>query len=428
MIERYTRQSMGRLWDTEYRFSCLMRVEVAVAKAQGELNLIPKEAAAAIIKKAKFNTKEILDIEKTTKHDVIAFVTNVASNVGEFGPYVHYGLTSSDVLDTALSLQIHDASLELIETLETLEKSLTSLASEHADTVCVGRTHGIHAEPTTFGLKVAGFVAELQRNIWRFKLASDQICRVKLSGAVGTYSTMGMALEAKVAADLKLPVEDVATQVIPRDRHAELIWSLSMLAAGFERFAVEIRHLQRTEVDEVEEGFQKGQKGSSAMPHKKNPIASENISGLSRLVRGYLISAMEDIALWHERDISHSSVERIIFPDSFILVDYMAHRLTQVTELLVVKEDKMLSNLELTGGKVFSSHVLLALIKKGMKRESAYKKIQSISHSIKPGGSMKKELLKSPDIKKLISEKEMEDIFSGRKHQAEIKKIINRVL
>ncbi len=433
MIERYTLPEMGEIWSTHSRFQRLLDVEKAVAKVQGAMGLIPEPAAHAILASAGFDVKQISEIEKTTKHDVIAFVTSVCETVNsrnskEFGKYVHFGLTSSDVLDTALSLQIRDAYQILQMRLSELDTTLADLVVKHADTICVGRTHGIHAEPTTWGLKLAGYLAELKRNRVRIQRACEQVAVVKLSGAVGTYSLMSEEVEAAVAKELKLPSETVATQVIPRDRHAEVFSSLAILGGGLERLATELRHLQRTEVGEIEEAFSTGQKGSSAMPHKKNPIGSENITGLARLLRGYLLCSMEDIALWHERDISHSSVERVIFPDAFIVADYAVYRTNQILVNLKVNPAKMKTNLDLTQGQVFSSHVLLELIKKGLTREDAYHLIQKNSHELKNGQSLKEALMNDSNINELLSEKEFSDIFSGKSHLKSIQKIIERVV
>jgi adenylosuccinate lyase len=350
----------------------------------------------------------------------------VAESVGEQGKFVHFGLTSSDVLDTSFSLLLRDAHRVLKKSLGRLEDALVQKVKRYKSTPCVGRTHGIHAEPTTFGWKMAGYVAELQRNMARVDQAIRDAQIVKLSGPVGTYSTLKENVEDKVGERLKLTPEVVATQVVPRDRHAQVILSLATLCAGFERLAVEIRHLQRTEVGEVEEGFSKGQKGSSAMPHKKNPIGSENITGLSRLVRSYATAALENIVLWHERDISHSSVERVMFPDSFIVADFAADRLAEILENLVVKQDRMRDNLELTGGQVMSSQVLLALVQKGLSREQAYKIVQKAAHSLKSGQSLKDVLKKDKTFKKLMTAKDVENLFSGRLKQ--INRLISRVL
>ncbi|MDZ4676647.1 MAG: adenylosuccinate lyase [Oligoflexia bacterium] len=428
MIERYTLPEMGKIWTIQNRFERLLDVEKAVARAQAQLKIIPEKAARVINGLNKINVERILEIEKTTKHDVIAFVTSMAEKAGPEGRYIHFGLTSSDVLDTAVSLQIEESKNVLLEKLDVLEEVLKSFIKKHKDTLCVGRTHGMHAEPTTLGLKFAGFLAELKRNKKRVSAACTQASVVKLSGAVGTYSSLGIEVEQLVAKKLKLPTEDVATQVIPRDRHAEVFSSLALLGAGFERLAIEVRHLQRTEVGELEEGFQKGQKGSSAMPHKRNPIASENITGLARLLRGYLVAAIENVALWHERDISHSSVERVIFPDAFILAHYATDRMIQVVKNLSVNKKRMKENLDLTHGQVFSSHILLELIKKGMSREDAYALVQRHSHQLTQGLDLETSLLKDAESKKLLSKKELARIFSGVTHRKSIHKVIERVL
>lgn len=347
MISRYSRPEMSENWSLQHKFESMLKVEIAVAEIQADLGIIPKQAAVDIRKLARFDLKRIDEIEATTKHDVIAFVSCVAENIGESGRYVHYGLTSSDVLDTALSLQICAAGDILVRSMNRLEASLGRLIDEHEKTLCSGRTHGMHAEPTSFGFKMSGFAAELKRNQSRFERSVANCAIGKLSGAVGTYSTQAFEVEEGVCRKLGLQAETVATQVIPRDRHAEVFFALAMIGTGLERLAVELRHLQRTEVSEVVEGFSPGQKGSSAMPHKKNPISSENITGAARLLRGYLQSAMENVALWHERDISHSCVERVIFPDAFVLCDYVVDRMCGVLDGLFVDSKRMLSNMEL---------------------------------------------------------------------------------
>lgn len=425
MITRYTRPEMGDLWSAEYRFQCLLDVEIAVAEAQSELGIIPKKAAAEIKKKGSFSVARIEEIEKTTRHDVISFVSNVAENVGEMGRYIHYGMTSSDVLDTALSLQIQAAFEVLEKSYNKLDQALVKKIKQHKFTMCSGRTHGMHAEATTFGLKLAGILSEFRRSFARTERAMAQISIGKLSGAVGTYSTQSPEVEKKVCKKLGLAVETVATQVIPRDRHAEVIWSLAMLGAALERLSIELRHLQRTEVSEAIEGFKKGQKGSSAMPHKKNPISSENLTGAARLLRSYAQAAMEDIALWHERDISHSSVERVIFPDAFILCDYALDRMSEVIENLDVQEQRMKENMDLSQGQLFSSQVLLALIEeKGVAREEAYKIVQALCHGLKPGQHLNQVLLDE----KIISKKRIEDIFSGKTLKQGVEENLKRVL
>lgn len=427
MIERYTRPEMGLLWDADHKFGKMMAVEIAVAEVQAGLGIIPKSAAKTIAHKARFNVKRIAEIERETKHDVIAFVSNLAENVGPQGKFIHYGLTSSDVLDTAFSLQVREAGLVLMKSVAGLEKSLKSLANKHAETLCAGRTHGMFAEPTTFGFKMAGFLAELQRNKRRLKSALDNMMICKLSGAVGTYSSQAPKIEALVAKRLKLKIETIATQVIPRDRHAEMLNALALLGTGLERLAVELRHLQRSDVAEVTEGFTKGQKGSSAMPHKKNPISAENITGLSRLLRGYAIAGLENVVLWHERDISHSSVERVVFPDAFIVADYACHRMMILLDGLDVNKKRMLDNVESSQGQIFSSHVLLALIQKGMSREDAYALVQRLCHSLSYGEHLRDKLLVDETVGALLKPKEIEEVFSGRKHKKAIKDIIKRV-
>lgn len=428
MIERYTRPEMGVLWDMEHKFGKMLEVEIAVAEVQSTLKIIPRVAAKNIRKYGKFNVKRINEIEKQTKHDVIAFVSNVAENVGEHGKYIHYGLTSSDVLDTAFSLQVKEAGNVLLSTVDKLEKILKKLSRQHAQTLCAGRTHGMFAEPTSFGLKLAGFLAELKRNRRRIEIALEQMMICKLSGAVGTYSAQSPEVEEKVAKKLKLKPETVATQVVPRDRHAEMIFALTSLGAGLERLSIELRHLQRSEVAEVTEGFTKGQKGSSAMPHKKNPISAENITGAARLLRGYAFSSFENVALWHERDISHSSVERVVFPDAFIIADYATHRMTLLLEGLQVNTKKMIENINISQGQLFSSHILLALVSKGWSREDAYAHVQRLCHSLGRNDHLRKKIMEDQDLNKLFKAKELDDIFSGKKHRKGIKTIIQRVL
>lgn len=428
MIERYTRPEMGVIWAPEFKFSKMLEVEVAVAQAQAKLKLIPKSAALAIAKKGRFSIKRIHEIEKETKHDVIAFVSNVAESVGEHGRFVHFGCTSSDVLDTAFSLQVRDAGDVLNRTLDFLEKSLKNITRKQAETLCAGRTHGMFAEPTTFGLKMAGFLAELQRNRIRVNQALQQMEIAKLSGAVGTYASQIPQVESLVARYLSLKTETVATQVIPRDRHAEMMMALAILGTGLERLSIELRHLQRSEVNEVTEGFTRGQKGSSAMPHKKNPISAENITGAARLLRSYAFAALENVALWHERDISHSSVERVIFPDAFILADYAVHRMAILIEGLDIHKKQMQDNIDLSQGQLFSSQVLLALVDKGLDRELAYTHVQRLCHSMGKGEHLKNKILSDPELKRLLKAKEVQEIFKGSKNKRHIKEIIKRVL
>lgn len=427
MIERYTRPEMGLLWHSDHRFGKMMEVEIAVAQVQAQMGLIPKAAAKTITQKSRFNVKRINEIEKETKHDVIAFVTNLAENVGPHGKYIHYGMTSSDVLDTAFSLQIREAGAVLMKSLVGLEKSLRVLVNKYAETLCAGRTHGMFAEPTTFGFKMAGFLAETERNKKRLKAALDNMLICKLSGAVGTYSSQSSKVEVAVAKKLKLRPETIATQVIPRDRHAELLNAIALMGTGLERLAVELRHLQRSDVAEVTEGFTRGQKGSSAMPHKKNPISAENITGLARLLRGYAVAGLENVPLWHERDISHSSVERVIFPDAFIVADYALNRMSILLDGLNVDKKRMLDNIDSSQGQIFSSHVLLALIQKGMSREEAYSLVQRLCHALGYGEHLKDKLMIDEQVTRLLNSKEIEEIFTGKKHKKSIKAILRRV-
>lgn len=428
MIERYTRPEMALVWDLETKFGKMMEVEIAVADVQSRMGIIPRSAIRDIHKKARFSVKRINELEKVTKHDVIAFVSNMAENIGPAGRYVHYGMTSSDVLDTAFSLQVREAGRVLQVGIDRLKKALRQQCRRHAETLCPGRTHGMFAEPTTFGLKLSGFLAELERNEERWTRALKQMMICKLSGAVGTYSSQPPEVERKVAQLLKLTPETVATQVVPRDRHCEIIWALSMLMAGLERLAVELRHLQRSEVSEITEGFAKGQKGSSAMPHKKNPISAENITGLARLVRGYALSAHENIPLWHERDISHSSVERVIFPDAFIATDYAIHRMAALVEGLDVHVKRMLENIELSQGQLYSSHVLLALVDKGLSREQAYAHVQRLCHSLGKGDHLSRRILEDEVVGRYFTAGDVADIFSGKKHKKSIRQLVRRML
>lgn len=426
MIDRYTRPEMGRVWTQENRFQRMLDVEIAVAETQSELGLIPKEAALKIKQKGAFDVARINEIEKTTRHDVIAFVSSVAENVGTHGRYVHFGLTSSDVLDTAMSLLVRDAGRILIDGMNRLEKVLRERAAEFADVLTAGRTHGMHAEPTSFGMKLSGYWAETVRNNERLVRALEQMEVGKLSGAVGTYSTQSFEVEAGVCRRLKLRPEMLATQVVPRDRHAEVMWSLAMVGGGLERLSVEMRHLQRTEVGEVVEGFSKGQKGSSAMPHKKNPISAENVTGCARLLRAYSQAAMEDIALWHERDISHSSVERVIFPDAFILADYAIDRIVRLIEGLEIQPERMRENMALSQGQLFSSHLLLALVDQGLSREDAYTHVQRLSHRMKAGSNLRDEALRDKEVGLLLSEDEVDEIFEGTRHREAIRGAMER--
>ena len=428
MISRYSLKEMSQVWSLENRFDKMLQVERAVAQAQGELGLIPKESARAI-QKANFKLENILIKEKTTRHDVTAFVQELAASVSEkHRAYLHYGLTSSDVVDTGLSLQIRQAQRVLNPIIEQIKTHLENLIKKHKSTLCSGRTHGMHAEPLSFGFKLLGHLAEFRRAEQTFQKAIDQAVLGKLSGAVGVYAVLSPEVEERVCEALGLPAELVATQVIPRDRHARVLFALGLFGVFWERLALELRHLQRTEVGEVSEGFFKGQTGSSAMPHKKNPISSENLTGVARLLRSYLAPALENISLWHERDISHSSVERVIFPDAFTLVHYALNRLVGILENLQVNEERMKQNMDLSQGLQFSSRVLSALVLKGLSRSEAYPLVQKISHNLKPGESFEDCLKQNAQIKKHLSSQELSDIFSGKKYSADLEKRINWVL
>jgi adenylosuccinate lyase len=376
MIDRYCTKEMSRIWSDESKFARWLDVELAVCRAWAEYGVIPAASLDEIIKRAAFDVKRIAEIEAETQHDVIAFVSNVAENIGPSGRFVHLGLTSSDVIDTAASLLLSDALGVLIDAAGGLYESLARVAWKYRHTPCAGRSHGIHAEPTTFGLKFLGFVSEAGRDIERMKLARDEIRVCKLSGAVGTYANCPPHIEARVAAELGLEPDPVSTQIIQRDRHARVVGAVAVYGAGLERLALEIRHLQRTEVLEASEPFGSKQKGSSAMPHKKNPILSERVCGMARLLRAYSSSALENIALWHERDISHSSVERVIWGDSFNLAHYMTGVMKKIVDGLAVNQDMIRRNLDMTQGLLFSGRVLLELVAKGMSREEAYAVVQ----------------------------------------------------
>jgi adenylosuccinate lyase len=375
MIARYTRPEMGALWTDEARMESWRHVEVAACEAMEG----PSEEELDAIRRATFTVEAVNERERVTDHDVAAFVDVLSDSAGDAGRWIHFGLTSSDVLDTATGLQLRAAGEIVLAGARELVAALSERAREHVDTICVGRTHGVHAEPTTFGIKLAGFAMEASRNVERLERAFAQVSVGAISGAVGTYAATSPAFEERVLAGLGLRREPVSTQVVARDRHAELLQAIALAAAGLERFATEIRHLQRTEVREVEEPFRTGQKGSSAMPHKRNPITTERITGLARVLRGNASVAVENVALWHERDISHSGAERVILPDSLILIDYLQHLAIRVVRGMVVHEDRMLENLDLTYGALFSQRVLLALVSGGMTRDEAYRVTQELA-------------------------------------------------
>jgi adenylosuccinate lyase len=376
MIPRYSRPEMAAIWEPENKFRIWLEIEAHACDAQAELGVIPKEAAQAVWEKGRFEVARIDEIERETKHDVIAFLTNVTEHVGEPARFLHQGMTSSDVIDTCLAVQLAQAGDILLGDLDALLAALKKRALEHKETVCMGRSHGIHAEPTTFGLKLAGFYAEFQRNRRRLKSARHDVASCAISGAVGTFANIDPAVEQHVAEKMGLAVEPISSQVIPRDRHAMFFAVLGVIASSLERLATEIRHLQRSEVGEAEEYFAPGQKGSSAMPHKRNPVLTENLTGLARIVRSAVVPALENVALWHERDISHSSVERMIGPDATVTLDFALARTAQVVDKLVVYPERMRTNLDSQGGLYNSQRVLLALTQKGMSREDAYACVQ----------------------------------------------------
>ncbi|MBI5586850.1 MAG: adenylosuccinate lyase [Deltaproteobacteria bacterium] len=412
MIERYSRDRMARIWEPQNRFRKWLDVEIAACEAWAKLGKIPKKSLDTIKKKAAFDIKRIDEIEKTVKHDVIAFLTSVAEFVGPDSRYIHMGLTSSDILDTSLALLLREAAGLIIEDISGLLAVLKKKAYDHKDTPMMGRSHGIHAEPITFGLKMALWYDEMGRNLERMERAREVISCGKLSGAVGTFSSIDPAVERYVLKKLGLKPELVATQVVHRDRHAEFFTTLAIVASSLEKFAVEIRHLQRTEVLEAEEPFTEGQKGSSAMPHKRNPILSENLTGLARLIRGYSAAAMENVALWHERDISHSSVERVIAPDATILLDFMLSRATGLIRDLVVYPENMQANMDKLKGVVFSQKVLLKLVEKGTTREEAYAIVQRSAMKVWEGlGDFKSLLLEDNQVMNYLSEKEVNGCF-----------------
>ena len=418
MIDRYTRPEMGALWTDEARMETWRRVEVAACEAMDG----PTEAELEAIRAATFTVQAVQEREAVTDHDVAAFVDVLSASAGDAGRWIHFGLTSSDVLDTATALQLRSAGEIVLRGARELVAALAERAREHVDTVCVGRTHGVHAEPTTFGIKLAGFAMEAQRNVERLERAFAQVSVGAISGAVGTYSATSPEFELKVLAQLGLEREPVSTQVVARDRHAELLQAIALAGAGLERFATEIRHLQRTEVREVEEPFRSGQKGSSAMPHKRNPITTERITGLARVLRGYASAAVENVALWHERDISHSGAERVILPDSLILLDYMQHLATRMARGIVVHEDRMLRNLDLTCGALFSQRVLLALVEQGMTRDDAYRIVQQSAQRAWDTGTPLRDLLAAQNLGL-----DLEAVFDLRAYTRHAHEIVGRL-
>jgi adenylosuccinate lyase len=419
---------MGRIWEPENLYAKWLEVEIAACEAMAQEGLVSEEALENIKKKAAFSVGRILEIEEETKHDVIAFLTNVAEHVGPDSRYIHLGLTSSDILDTSFALLLKQAMDIIVQDLQELMDVIRTRAMEHKYTAMIGRSHGIHAEPITFGLKLAVWYSEMKRNLKRLVEARDVISYGKLSGAVGTFANTSPKIEALVCKKLGLRPEEISTQIIQRDRHAQYFSSLAILGGTLEKIAVEIRHLQRTEVLEVEEPFAKGQKGSSAMPHKKNPIGCENISGLARLVRSNSLAALENMPLWHERDISHSSVERVIAPDSTILIDYMLHRLTGILRGLVVHADRMTENLKKMKGLIFSQQLLLKLAGKGLERQTAYVMVQRNAMKVwETGQEFKDLIMEDQEIGGYLSKTEIEEIFDLDYHMKHVDDIFERV-
>lgn len=428
MIPRYSLPELAKIWEPENKFNIWLKIEILACEALAKRREIPASAVAEIKKKAKFDIARIDEIEKEVKHDVIAFLTCVAENVGEANRYMHLGLTSSDILDTTLAVQLKESARLILKELTAFRDAVKEQAIRHKDVPAIGRSHGIHGEPLTFGLKLAVWYEETCRNIERLKRARDRIAYGQISGAVGTFSSIDPAVEEYVCKKLGLKPAPVSTQIIQRDRHAEFFTTLAIIAGSIDKFATEVRHLQRTEVLEAEEFFSKGQKGSSAMPHKRNPIISEQMCGLARVVRANAMAAMENVPLWHERDISHSSVERVIGPDSTILVHYMLRRMTGLVKKILVYPKNMKKNMELTGGLYYSQSVLLALVRKGVTREDAYRLVQRNAMKTWEGkGDFVKLLKKDVEIKKYLSAKEVEKVCSMKDQLKNVDKIFNRV-
>ena len=428
MIPRYSRPAMKKIWDEENKFKIWFEIEAHAADGMANQGTIPKEAAKKIWELGKFEISRIAEIEKETKHDVIAFLTNLSEHIGPEARFLHQGMTSSDVLDTALSIQMKQSSELLIEGVEKLLSSIKKRAFEHKYSICIGRSHGIHAEPTTFGLKLAGYFAEFERSLHRLQKAKKEIAVCAVSGAVGTFANISPEVERYVAEQMGLEVEPISTQVIPRDRHAAWFSCLALVASSIERLATEIRSLQRTEIREVEEYFSSGQKGSSAMPHKRNPVLTENLTGIARIVRASVIPALENVALWHERDISHSSVERVFAPDASIALDFAIARMTNVIDNLLIYPDRMKENMGKLKGLVNSQQVLLKLTQAGISREDAYSLVQEISMKVWKGDDTFLSLLKSNKlINNKINEAELDNLFDEEYHTKNVDEIFNRV-
>jgi adenylosuccinate lyase len=428
LISRYTRPEMGGIWEDENKFRVWLEIEILACEAQAKLGVIPKEAVDVIRAKAKFDADRILQIENEVKHDVIAFLTNVGEYVGPESRFIHLGMTSSDILDTALAVQMKQSAELLVKDLEALKAVLARRAKEFKYTPMIGRTHGIHAEPTTLGLKFALWYAETERDIGRMQSALRTISVGRISGAVGTYAHLDPFVERYVCEKLGLQPAPISTQVLQRDRHAEFMNTLAVCGCSLEKFATEIRHLQKTEVLEVEEYFSKGQKGSSAMPHKRNPITCERIAGLSRVLRGNALAAMENVALWHERDITHSSVERVIIPDSCILLDYMLTQFTKIAEELLVYPEQMQANIDRTHGLIYSQDVLLALTQKGLKREDAYRLVQDEAMRVWKSGQSFRDLLEQrQEVTNHLSKVDLDELFDPKRSLTHVDYIFEQV-
>ncbi|MDE5415188.1 MAG: adenylosuccinate lyase [Bacillaceae bacterium] len=428
MIERYTRPEMGSIWTEQNRYQAWLEVEIVACEAWAELGIIPKEDVQKIRENAGFDVNRILEIEEETRHDVVAFTRAVSETLGEERKWVHYGLTSTDVVDTALSYLLKQANEILEKDLTNFIEILRNKAIEHKTTVMMGRTHGVHAEPTTFGLKLALWHEEMKRNLERFKLAAEGVRFGKISGAVGTYANIDPAVEQSVCEKLGLQAAPISTQTLQRDRHAEYMATLALIATSIEKFAVEIRGLQKSETREVEEAFAKGQKGSSAMPHKRNPIGSENMTGLARLIRGFMVTSYENVPLWHERDISHSSAERVILPDATIALNYMLNRFGNIVKNLTVFPENMKRNMERTYGLIYSQRVLLSLIDKGMVREEAYDLVQPKAMEAWEKGIQFRELVEQEErITSLLSPEEINDCFDYNHHLKHVDTIFDRL-